>query len=123
MERKSKVSKYDYDFQNDSIFFYEEDEKYRSSIDLDGIILDFNEEGYLMGIEILDASEKFNVLKSDFHNIKHFGATIEINKENIKVTMKMEMIKRNKSINKCLDALTLNSMNLPSSTQAIAVSC
>jgi|GEM_PF-6544109 len=44
MVRKSEASKYDYDLQNDSIFFYGEDRKYKSSVELEGIILDFNEE-------------------------------------------------------------------------------
>lgn len=120
---KSKLSEYDYDFQNDSIFFYVEDKKYKSSIDLDGIILDFSEDNSIMDIEILNASEKFNVSKSDLDNVKHFDAIIEVSEQNIKITMKMEISKRNKLIDRCLDALTINSMNLPSSRQGIAVSC
>ena len=123
MVRKSEASKYDYDLQNDSIFFYGEDKKYKSSVELEGVILDFNEEDYLTGIEILDASEKFNVSKADLLNIKNFDATIIISKENIDVRMKMEYYKRNKLIDTNLNALTLNTMNLPSSTQGIAVTC
>ena len=123
MVRKSEASKYDYDLQNDSIFFYGEDKKYKSSVELEGVILDFNEEDYLTGIEILDASEKFNVSKADLLNIKNFNATIIINKENIDVQMKMEYYKRNKLIDTNLNALALNTMNLPSSTQGIAVTC
>jgi len=123
MVKKSEASKYDYDLQNDSIFFYGEDKKYKSSVELEGVILDFNNEDYLMGIEILDASEKFNVSKADLVNIKNFDATIIISKENIDVRMKMEYYKRNKLIDTNLNALTLNTMNLPSSTQGIAVAC
>jgi hypothetical protein len=123
MVRKSEASKYDYDLQNDSIFFYGEDKKYKSSVELEGVILDFNEEDYLTGIEILDASEKFNISKADLLNIKNFDATIIISKENIDVQMKMEYYKRNKLIATNLNALTLNTMNLPSSTQGIAVTC
>jgi len=123
MVRKSEASKYDYDLHNDSIFFYGEDKKYKSSVELEGVILDFNEEDNLTGIEILDASEKFNVSKADLLNIKNFDATIIISKENIDVRMKMEYYKRNKLIDTNLNALTLNTMNLPSSTQGIAVTC
>ena len=123
MVRESKANKYDYDIQNDSILFYSEDKQYKSSIDLDGIILDISEDNYIMSIEILDASEKFNVSKLDIRNIKHLDATIVISKECIKVFLKMEMSKRNKLIDSCLDAVTINSMNIPASTQAIAVSC
>lgn len=118
-----KVKTYDYDLQNDSILFYNEGEKYKSSVEFNGIILDFSEEDNLMSIEMLDVSEKFHTSKSDILNLKKFNATITIDKENIKVTMKMEILKRNKLFDKCLEALTINSMDLPSSTQGIAVTC
>jgi hypothetical protein len=123
MVKKSKGNKYDYDFQNDSILFYGEDNNYKSSIDLDGIIIDFSEEDYLMSIEILDASEKFKVSKYDLLNVKNFNAIIKVTPENIEVTMKMKISNRNNLIASSLDALTINSMNIPSSTQGIAVSC
>ncbi|MCG7847629.1 MAG: DUF2283 domain-containing protein [ANME-2 cluster archaeon] len=123
MVKKSKGNKYDYDFQNDSILFYGEDNNYKSSIDLDGIIIDFSEEDYLMSIEILDASEKFKVSKYDLLNVKNFNAIIKVTPENIEVTMKMKLSNRNNLIASSLDALTINSMNIPSSTQGIAVSC
>lgn len=123
MLQGSQVNKYDYDVQSDSIFFYGSDKKYRSSIDLDGVILDVSEDNYIMGIEILGVSEKFNVSKMDLSNIKHFEANIEISKENIKITMEMRLYKRNGLINRSLDTLGLNSMNLPASTQGIALNC
>ena len=123
MIRKTKGSKHDYDLQNDSIFFYGEDDNYKSSIDLDGIVIDFNEEDYLMNIEILDTSEKLKVSKQDLLNITNFHATIKVTKENIEVTMNLETSKRNRLVTSSLDAITINSMNIPSSTQGIVVSC
>lgn len=123
MVRKSEASKCDYDFQNDTIFFYGDSDKYKFSMDLDGIILDVNEDNDIVGIEILDASKKFKFSKSDLRDISEFRATIKTNEKNIEVNMKLEIIKRNKLINRCLDALTLNSMNLPSRTQGLAVTC
>jgi len=117
------VKAYDYDFENDSILFYTEDGKYKSSIEFNGIIIDFGENDNIMNLEILDVSEKFHVSKSELLNIKNFDATIEINEQNIKLTMKMGIIKRNKVLAKCLEALTINNMNIPSSTQEIAVTC
>ncbi|WP_135605626.1 DUF2283 domain-containing protein [Methanococcoides sp. NM1] len=90
------ANKYDYDSQSDSVFFYGTDKEYEYSIDLDGIIIDFSEDKQIMGVEILDASKKFNLSKSDLHNIKHFNALIEITKNNIDVSMKIEVSKRNK---------------------------
>ena len=123
MIRKSKASNYDYDLQNDSIFFYSDGHKYKESIDADGIILDFSEDDNIMGIEILGASEKFNVSKSDLLNIKHFNAKIEISKENIEVAMKVEIYKRNGLIAGSLDAITINNPNFPAGTQNLALAC
>lgn len=102
LKQESLVNKYDYDFENDSIFFYGSNKKYRSSIDLDGIILDISEENQIMAIEILDASEKFNLAKEDLLNIKYFEALIEVSEENIRLTMKMSVNKRNKLVDKGL---------------------
>lgn len=123
MVHKSTANKYDYDFQNDTIFFYVDNDKYVSSMDLDGIILDLNEDNFIMGIEILNASKKFNSSKAGLRDIHHFSATIEISKKNIEVSMKLEIVKRNKLIDRFLNALTLNTMNLPSRTQGLAVTC
>ena len=117
-----EANKCDYDFQNDSVFFYKEtDNDYEFSVDFDGIILDFDDKNDVTGIEILDASEKFSFSKRDLLKINEFNAMIDINTENVKVEMKLGVTKRNKLINRCLDALTLNSMGLPTKTQGMAI--
>lgn len=124
MTKKIIASKYDYDFQNDSLFFYIKGKKYKSSIEFDGIILDFDEKDKdIMSLEILNASEKFNISKSDLLTFKHFNAHVVINEESIKVTMKLDLLKRNKVFPKCAEALTANVLKLPSSTQGIVATC
>lgn len=123
MTKEIIANKCDYDIQNDTIFFYIKGKNYKSSIEFDGIVLDFNEGDELINLEILDASEKFHVSKSELLNIKHFNANIEINKESIKVIMKLEILKRNKLFPKSIEALTANILNLPSGTKGIAVTC
>jgi hypothetical protein len=80
MRHETLVTKYDYDLENDSIFFYGSNQKY-------------------------------------------FEALIDVNEENIRLTMKMGVSKRNKLIDTGLQALGLNSMNLPISTQEVALNC
>lgn len=123
MFQGSRVSKYDYDFENNSLFFYGTDKNYKYSIDLDGIILDISEDDFVMTIEILDVSKKFKISKNERPNINNFSAEIEISKETIKISMKLGLNKRNGLISRCMEALGLNSMNLPVSNQAIALSC
>lgn len=123
MRRMSKSNKYDYDSQNDTILFYGGDGNYKSSIDLDGIIIDFNDENYLMGVEILDASNRLNISKYDLRNTKYFDMNLEVTEESIHVTMEIKISKRNKSVAHTLDAVATNSTNIPPSTQGIEVSC
>ncbi len=124
-EQKKKKSldmkAHDYDLLNDSLFFYKEGEKYRSSLEFKGIILDFTEDDNLINLEVLDVSEKFHVSKSDLLNLKKFDADIYIDEENVKVIMKIGILKRNKVYDKCMEALTPNILKLPSGTQGIAV--
>jgi uncharacterized protein YuzE len=118
----SDLNKFDYDFENDTIFFYGTDKKYKTSIDIDDIILDVGEDNSVIAIEILDASKKFSVQKSDLSNILHFNAEISISKETIKVIMKLVIKKRNGLINKFREACGLNNNDLPVSTQEMALS-
>ncbi|MFA4955349.1 MAG: DUF2283 domain-containing protein [Candidatus Methanoperedens sp.] len=111
----------DYDLLNDSLFFYIEGGKYKSSLEFDGIVLDFSEDANLINFEILDASEKFHISKSDLLNLKKFDSIVDINKENVKVTIKIALLKRNKVYNQCVEALTPNILKLPSGTQGITV--
>jgi uncharacterized protein YuzE len=119
----SNLSKYDYDLENDTIFFYGTNKKYKKSLNVDDIIIDISEDNYAMAIEILDASKKFNVPKSDLLNVRYFDAEIRVSEETIKVIMKLEIKKRNGLINKSMEAFGLNTANLPASTQALALSC
>ena len=123
MYKKSKFSAHDCDFQIDSLLVYSGETTYKESIELDGIIIDVNNEDNLTGIEVLDVSQKFNISKTDILNIKQFNGIIEINKETIKITMKIKFSKRNKLIPISLDAITPNSMNLPIGTQNLALAC
>ena len=56
----------DYDFKQDILFFKTKDRKYAKSIELlDNIVVDVDKEGFLVGIQIFDASEFLNVDKKE----------------------------------------------------------
>ena len=123
MVRSSEANKIDYDYDNDVIFFYNENKIYDFSIDTDGIILDLSEDNYVMDIEIFNASKRFGVSKSDLRAVKRFEADINIGKENIEISMKLEILKRNRLLDKFFNALTLNTMNIPPSRHGMTASC
>ena len=74
-----KLDKYDYDIENDNIFFYNDSGKYEFSVDIDGIIFDIDENNHIMAIEILDASKKIKSSKSDLRDINCFDINVIIN--------------------------------------------
>ena len=117
------MNKIDYDYDSDVIFFYSKNKNYDFSIDTEGIILDLSEDNYVMDIEIFNASKRFGVSKSDLRAVKRFEAEINIDRDNIEISMKLEIQKRNRLFDKFFNALTLNTMNIPPSRHGMTASC
>lgn len=63
MRHETLVTKYDYDLENDSIFFSGNNTRYVSSIDLDGIILDVGEETRSWQLRSLMLQKELNLQK------------------------------------------------------------
>lgn len=57
--------KFDYDCKYDTLFFYCEDKKTKSSAELGDLILDFDSNKNLVAIEILNATEFINKFTPD----------------------------------------------------------
>jgi hypothetical protein len=115
------IDVFDYDFYNDSLFFsYKGGAKYESSIDLGDIILDFGEDGFPIGAEILNASELFNVTKSALKNIIKFGAEFSISEKDIKVTFNISVLLRNQQVERVAASQGVNDINIPAAQIAMA---
>jgi len=111
----------DYDFENDILYLYTSEGKYKESIDLNGAILDIGQDGKIRGIEIMDISKRFNVDKYDLlKNLVKFEAVIKITKDVIKLNMKLEVLKRNKEIVKESTVKGLNYTDLNEGEMEIA---
>ena len=65
MEQKQLHEKgiVDYDYKNDILFFKVKDRYYERSIDFGDFILDLDKEGYIVGIQLFDASKIFSIDK------------------------------------------------------------
>ena len=92
----------DYDFKQDILFFKTKDRKYARSIELlDNIVVDVDKEGFLVGIQIFDASEFLNLDKKELLSIPKwiFNANVyDRNKIDIRLTFQIKV--RNKIIEK-----------------------
>ncbi len=111
---------FDYDFENDSLFFNYQGIDYESSIDIDNIILDLGVDGSPVGAEILHASELFNVPKTAIKNLKNFKADISISEETIEIKITIYTILRNRETEKVVASHVVNDENIPSIQIAMA---
>ncbi|WP_340819825.1 DUF2283 domain-containing protein [Methanolobus sp. WCC4] len=111
----------DYDLQNDSFFAYSKGVKYKSSIDIDGIILDIGEDDSITGVEILDASKKFGISKYDVQHCRTLNVQIDISAKVIDLKITMNVGKRNAEVLRETAASTINILNLPAGSESLAV--
>ena len=92
----------DYDFKHDILFFKTKDRKYAKSIELlDNIVVDVDKEGFLVGIQIFDASKFLNLDKKELLSIPKwvFNANVyDGNKIDIRLTFQIKV--RNKIVEK-----------------------
>ena len=92
----------DYDFKHDILFFKTKYRKYAKSIELlDDIVVDVDKEGFLVGIQIFDASEFLNLDKKELLSIPKwvFNANVyDGNKIDIRLTFQIKV--RNKIVEK-----------------------
>ncbi len=59
-ELKAK-GEFDYDYSHDTLFFKVRNREYERSIEMDNFVLDVDEEGFIVGFQIFDASKYFAV--------------------------------------------------------------
>src|SRR3989344_8515513 len=92
----------DYDFKHDILFFKTKNRKYAKSIELlDSIVVDVDKEGFLVRIQIFDASEFLNLDKKELLSIPKWSFNANVydgNKIDIRLIFRIKV--RNKIIEK-----------------------
>lgn len=101
-ERKMKKQdkrirgKIDYDHLNDSIFLFAESEEYKISKMIgNNIIIDFNKDGQVTGLEVLSASKVFRMSKEALRNLKNVKLRLEVTEESVTMHLIMTSLVRN----------------------------
>lgn len=117
--RQISADFYDYDFDNDSLFFNRNSVQLESSIDLGNIILDIGVDGSPVGFEILHASKMFNVPKSVIQNFHNMDAEIRITKETIEIKITITVLLRNRKTPKIAISQGINDINLQPAQMAM----
>lgn len=94
----NKVGEYDYDYKNDIFLFKVKDRQYSHSIELQSLVIDFDEQGYIVALQILNASEVFDISKKQLKQISGFKMQSKIHEGRIQINLKFDMKTRNKLI-------------------------
>ena len=108
----------DYNYNEDILYFYIErfitkgEHKYDYSFDLEGFIIDLDEDGHGIAIVLLDASEKLNVPKMVLKFIKGGNFKAKVEKNLILVSFSLISVIRNKLQQFTLNAERLNTPQL-----------
>lgn len=98
LEGKGEV---DYDYENDILFFKLKGRKYDNSIELlDNLVVDVDKEGFLVGIQMFDASEYLNIDKKSLLKIPNWQFTINVHENIIEIRLVFQVKIRNKIVEK-----------------------
>ncbi|MBN2330410.1 MAG: DUF2283 domain-containing protein [Candidatus Aenigmarchaeota archaeon] len=54
---------FDYDYYSDILFFKVKNREYKKSIEFENLVIDIDEENFVVGLQIFDASEYFGIRK------------------------------------------------------------
>ena len=86
---------YIYDYRNDTLLFKIRDRNYKVSIDFDNLVVDVDEEGYMTGLRIFDASQVFKLSKLALSNVKSFEFHTKVEDKVISIQLRFNCILRN----------------------------
>jgi len=89
---------YSYDYRNDLLLFKIKDREYAKSIDFDNLVVDIDEEGFITGIRVFDASKMFRLTKLALNKVTNFDFYAKIEDKIITIQLKFTSIIRNKPI-------------------------
>ena len=98
MERHLKgVGEFDYDIRNDILLFKVKDREYSHSIELSTLVIDFDEEDFIVGLQIINASEILQISKDALRGVSGFRMKAKINNGVVQMNLTFDMTLRNKT--------------------------
>jgi len=102
MEKRflNKPGEFDYDFKNDILLFKVKEREYSHSIELNRLVIDIDKENFVVAIQIIGASEMFNLSKEELRRIKDFHMKCNVENRVIEINVGFNILFRNKLIEK-----------------------
>lgn len=99
LDAKGK-GEYTYDFKNDLLLFKIKDRNYKTSLDFGNLIVDIDEEGFITGLRVFDASQLFGMDKIALNSIQQFEFNAGVEDKVINIQLKFIALLRNKPLEK-----------------------
>jgi uncharacterized protein YuzE len=87
---------FDYDSLNDTLFFKVKERTYQKSIELGDLVLDFDDENFVVGLQIFNASTFMGLSKSTLMNLKGFHLQSRIQDQMLTLRLTFATMSRNK---------------------------
>ncbi len=111
----------DYDFVNDILFFKVKNREYDFSLEFQNMVVDIDEDRYIVGIQIFDASKFFRVDKIYLRQIPKWKFEAKIEENTIELRLFYEVMIRNqiREVNPII--VQENTQNLPQQTMMVPV--
>jgi len=104
----------DYDYVNDILFFKVKNREYDFSLEFQNMVIDIDEEKFIVGIQIFDASMFLGISKINLKEIPKWQFKARINQGLIELRLFYQICIRNKIIEKTPIIIQENKSNLPS---------
>ncbi len=96
MRYLNKSGEFDYDFRSDILFFKVKDREYSHSIELSSLVIDFDEEDFIVGLQIINASNIFKIPREQLRGVNGFQMQTEIEDGVIQINVSFNIVLRNK---------------------------
>jgi uncharacterized protein YuzE len=97
LDAKGK-GEYNYDYVNDIAVFRVKDREYHKSVDFDNFVIDFDKDGYIIGMRIFDASKIFRISKYSMRNLPTWELNARVEDKIVSIRLNFNYILRNKQI-------------------------
>ncbi len=90
----------DYDFENDILFFKVKNREYEKSVELDRFAIDIDDENFVVGMQIFEASKFLGVPKEFLCAIKRWAFQATVAENRLEIRLMFQVLSRNRVIEK-----------------------
>ena len=89
----------DYDYVNDILFFKVSNREYDYSLEFQNMVIDIDEEQFIVGIQIFNASGFLHMGKTNLRQISGWKFQAQLTDKELRINLYYQVVTRNKTIN------------------------